>query len=111
MKPLGKNFVNESISAMSAMNTHDDAKPFVGEYLTDSLNDVLLAHNFCASAIDSYPDIKCLNYIDSAITMLNRKDFNFITHAEKHSMLKHAIEHLESAKEIYNAKGKRIYKK
>jgi len=95
MKPEDKNTIIEIIAAMSAMNTRYKKTDL---YLTDCIKDVELAHQMCLTAITEYNkgSKKYLNYLESAIVFLNRRDYKKI----KHKMIKDAIEHLRSAIEL-----------
>ena len=87
MKPLGISAHSELMSAMSAMNMReDDEEKYL--YFTDIYSNIKLAHNICSSNM-MYPKEKALL---EAIAFIKVDKLN-----EKHELLKHAIEHIESA--------------
>jgi len=93
MKPLGISPQSELMSAMSAMNMREDD----GEhnvYFTDMYDTVKAAHNICSSNM-MHPE---KNVLLIAIEHLKTNKLN-----EKHELLKHAIEHIESAIDAIDA--------
>jgi len=87
VKPLGYSAHSELMSAMSAMNMReDDDKREV--YFTDMYDSVKKAHDICSLNM-RHPKEKALL---EAIDFIKIDKLN-----EKHFLLQHAIEHIESA--------------
>ena len=105
---------SELISAMSALNTHDERKPYTGTFLTDDIPSVKLAYKLLIDAFDilmnneKFYSERYINYCNSAIIFLNRReDENELKYCNIHPMIAHSIEHIECAIKI-NKRRKKI---
>ncbi len=101
MKPDCYSSSSELISAMSAMNTPDDRKEYNGDYLTDDINEVRLAHNKCSIAIGTVDVSEFNTLCNDAIKLLQTPVENERL-CETHSLLEHSIEHIKAAVSTFN---------
>lgn len=107
MTPMYEYEQSELISAMSALNTHDERKEFTGPYLTDEIEEVKQAHKYLRDAFGLHEEdvfngeyiINCDNAIEVLKTEVDGEALNIT-----HPMIEHAIEHIKAAMKIYEGK-------
>lgn len=107
MTPMYEDEQLELISAMSAMNMHDERKEYTGEFLTDEIPEVAAAHNMLMDAFRMHENgvfngeyiVKCDDAIQLLKTVVDGEALNVT-----HSILNHSIEHIEAAMQVYEGK-------
>ena len=107
MTPIYEDEQSELISAMSALNTHDERNPYTGPFLTDEIEEVKQAQDYLRGAFHLHDnDVYDGEYIirlDNAKSLLN-SEIQGEKLWETHSMIKHALEHIDAAMKVYEGK-------
>lgn len=104
MEPSGRYTHHELIQAMSALNTHDERKPYIGKFITDEIAKVKQAYMFLYNSYDLSKKQR-IEYCYLAINKLREDELNTI-----HPMVQHAIEHILSAIEVDQTPPEEWYK-
>ncbi len=100
-KPIGNDIRSELISASSCLNTEDTRKPYTGTFLSDEIPEVKQAQTYIMNAFNAEEtDTETIIFNCNKVIEILKLEVQGGALNVTHSLLNHAIEHIESAIDV-----------